>query len=90
MSYDNANPESSGGESAPVNPSRAASRDAKHDKLHDCPICRRQFRRSDTKVMPFCSPRCQQVDLGRWFNESYGFPYEGDDRPEELEPPDGE
>lgn len=28
--------------------------------------------------MPFCSKRCQQIDLGMWLNESYGFPYEGD------------
>ena len=86
MSYDNANPEPSGGQSASANSSRAASRDGRQEKMHDCPICGRQFRRLETKTMPFCGPRCQQVDLGRWFNESYGFPYEGTDRPEGTEP----
>jgi hypothetical protein len=33
--------------------------------------------------MPFCSLRCQQIDLGRWLNEEFSVPY---DRPEE--PPD--
>lgn len=23
---------------------------------------------------PFCSERCRQVDLGRWFTESYAVP----------------
>ncbi len=23
---------------------------------------------------PFCSRRCADVDLGRWFNESYAIP----------------
>lgn len=32
--------------------------------------------------MPFCSKRCQQVDLGMWLNESYGFPCEGNDTAE--------
>jgi endogenous inhibitor of DNA gyrase (YacG/DUF329 family) len=46
-----------------------------------CPICDRLFSREATPAMPFCSVRCQQIDLGRWFNESYGMPYEGEDRP---------
>ncbi len=29
--------------------------------------------------MPFCSVRCQQIDLGRWLDEKFGVPYEGDD-----------
>lgn len=28
--------------------------------------------------MPFCSKRCQQIDLGNWLTEGYGIPYEGD------------
>lgn len=26
--------------------------------------------------MPFCSERCQRIDLGRWLDERYGLPYE--------------
>jgi endogenous inhibitor of DNA gyrase (YacG/DUF329 family) len=29
--------------------------------------------------MPFCSVRCQQIDLGRWFNEEIGVPLEPED-----------
>ena len=86
MSYDNANPESNGGDFSSVNPSRSAKRDTKHDKGFDCPICGRKFRRSETQAMPFCSSRCRQVDLARWFNESYGLPYEGEETAEESEP----
>jgi len=42
--------------------------------------------------MPFCSKRCQQIDLGKWLTEGYGIPYEGDSnepRYERNEPSDG-
>jgi endogenous inhibitor of DNA gyrase (YacG/DUF329 family) len=26
--------------------------------------------------LPFCSERCRQIDLGRWFSEEYGLPIE--------------
>lgn len=29
--------------------------------------------------MPFCSSRCQQIDLGRWFSEDIGLPIEPED-----------
>ena len=60
---------------------------AKLNKLR-CPICDRMFAREATKSMPFCSVRCQQVDLGRWFNESYGMPYEGEGGPEGFDSPE--
>jgi endogenous inhibitor of DNA gyrase (YacG/DUF329 family) len=34
--------------------------------------------------MPFCSRRCQQIDLGRWFNEEIGLPVEDIDPDEEV------
>ena len=36
-----------------------------------CPICRKP--RSDT-FAPFCSSRCKDRDLARWFNEDYAVP----------------
>jgi len=27
--------------------------------------------REDLPTRPFCSTRCQQIDLGRWLNEEY-------------------
>ncbi|UCG31717.1 MAG: DNA gyrase inhibitor YacG [Phycisphaerales bacterium] len=41
-----------------------------------CPTCRRLFDADDPSVRPyrpFCSKRCQLIDLGKWFNEEYGF-----------------
>jgi endogenous inhibitor of DNA gyrase (YacG/DUF329 family) len=36
--------------------------------------------------MPFFSPRCQKVDMGRWLNEAYGLPYEGEGVAEGMGP----
>jgi uncharacterized protein len=40
-----------------------------------CPICGRPAEgRERNKAFPFCSPRCRQVDLGKWLNEEYRVP----------------
>ncbi len=36
-----------------------------------CPTCGRP---TEARFRPFCSTRCQQLDLGRWLNESYRVP----------------
>jgi endogenous inhibitor of DNA gyrase (YacG/DUF329 family) len=36
-----------------------------------CLICQKII---DNKYRPFCSARCQQVDLHRWFGEVYAMP----------------
>ena len=33
-----------------------------------CPTCKEA---STEKHHPFCSKRCSEIDLGRWFNGSY-------------------
>ncbi|MBX2810586.1 MAG: DNA gyrase inhibitor YacG [Myxococcales bacterium] len=38
--------------------------------LRKCPVCEQEVR-PDTKYRPFCSPRCKDVDLGSWLQESY-------------------
>lgn len=38
-----------------------------------CPICSKP---SAPEFKPFCSARCKQVDLGRWFGERYAVPGE--------------
>jgi len=38
-------------------------------KTHKCPICGKLT--ADTAYLPFCSKRCADVDLNRWFNGSY-------------------
>jgi len=48
-----------------------------------CPICRKP---ADDALRPFCSKRCADVDLQRWFTGRYAIPAsaveEGDDVPE--------
>jgi endogenous inhibitor of DNA gyrase (YacG/DUF329 family) len=38
-----------------------------------CPICGRP---AQPAYRPFCCRRCADVDLGRWFSESYRVPVE--------------
>jgi endogenous inhibitor of DNA gyrase (YacG/DUF329 family) len=33
-----------------------------------CPVCKRV---ASEDVKPFCSTRCKEVDLGRWFTGAY-------------------
>ncbi len=47
-----------------------------------CSLCGEPFDRQDSTVFPFCSVRCQQIDLGHWLNEDFGLPVAGhEDRP---------
>lgn len=52
-------------------------------KIHKCPICHKVF--TDEKYVPFCSKRCADVDLGRWFNGSYAVASEDLDEMETIE-----
>lgn len=35
-----------------------------------CPICGRQVK-FGAPLMPFCSARCREIDLGEWAREKY-------------------
>ena len=40
-----------------------------------CPICGEEAKpRSANKAFPFCTARCQSIDLGKWLNEDYRVP----------------
>ena len=47
-----------------------------------CPICHKE---TDQKYRPFCSKRCADIDLGKWFDGTYTL--ESD---EELSAPSGD
>ena len=95
MSYDHTNSDYEGGDSLSQSDSShhsaSASRSSNQEshragspanasaKMHQCSKCGASFERSQSRHMPFCSKRCQEIDLGMWLNESYGFPYEGDE-----------
>lgn len=38
-----------------------------------CPTCKKPVELG-TAWFPFCSERCQLIDLGRWANEEYRIP----------------
>lgn len=40
-----------------------------------CPICRRPTVKGE-EYFPFCSERCQILDLGAWSSEEYRIPAE--------------
>ncbi|XDA97709.1 DNA gyrase inhibitor YacG [Sulfitobacter sp. LCG007] len=47
----------------------------------NCPICRKPTRQ---EYRPFCSKRCADIDLAKWFNGSYAVPSQDPDEAEEL------
>jgi len=51
-----------------------------------CPTCNLEFEAETSPAKPFCSKRCQTIDLGRWLDESYSLPHAPD--PEADEVPD--
>ena len=58
-----------------------------------CPHCTRQVMWPGTATYPFCSERCQLIDLGAWANGAYRIPCESLDAEEpwsEADVPEGE
>ena len=58
-----------------------------------CPVCRRPIPPAEATARhaPFCSPRCAEVDLGRWFTGQYRVPVRDDEDAggEGVDPADG-
>lgn len=57
-----------------------------------CPICERAMPGNgpqDWPKWPFCSSRCQLVDLGRWLGESYAVEAAPGEDPEDPDTPAG-
>ncbi len=50
-----------------------------------CVICGKP---QDTKYRPFCSKRCADVDLNRWFSGAYAIPAEEEREPGDEDPAD--
>jgi endogenous inhibitor of DNA gyrase (YacG/DUF329 family) len=50
-----------------------------------CPTCEREFDPATVKSLPFCSPRCRQIDLGRWLGERIGIPVRHSQQVEDAE-----
>ena len=52
-----------------------------------CPTCGR--RAAAERYRPFCSARCADVDLGRWFSGRYAIPTTEPEHDDEDGPSDG-
>ncbi len=48
-----------------------------------CPICGKPVMQD---YRPFCSKRCADVDLGRWFGETYRVPTNEEETPQGVDP----
>jgi endogenous inhibitor of DNA gyrase (YacG/DUF329 family) len=48
-----------------------------------CPTCRKETEWENNPYRPFCSDRCQLIDLGAWIEERYRIPQESDELPGE-------
>lgn len=48
-----------------------------------CPMCEKT---AQADFKPFCSKRCADLDLGKWFTGSYAIPGEPSDQAEENPP----
>jgi len=56
--------------------------DKKTGRRERCPICAKE---TVADYAPFCSKRCADIDLHRWFSGSYAIPaVEDDDEAEET------
>ncbi|MEZ5930930.1 MAG: DNA gyrase inhibitor YacG [Alphaproteobacteria bacterium] len=45
--------------------------DVRPKKTPRCPQCGKP---RDKRYRPFCSPRCRDLDLGKWLDGSYAIP----------------
>ena len=50
---------------------------------HKCPICGRP---AEPDQRPFCSRRCADLDLQRWFSGAYAVPAAEDESAAEVDP----
>jgi endogenous inhibitor of DNA gyrase (YacG/DUF329 family) len=55
-------------------------------KALKCPRCGQAATKDGNKAFPFCTPRCQLIDLGRWLDEEYRIPAEPADPEEVIDP----
>ena len=52
-----------------------------------CPECGKPSAR---ETYPFCSPRCKDIDLNRWFSGAYVIPARADEDDEADQPKSGD
>ena len=50
---------------------RMSDRNEEHPRTPRCPLCGKP---RVQRYRPFCSARCRDVDLGRWFDAAYAVP----------------
>jgi hypothetical protein len=53
-----------------------------------CPICKKAPPEEHPPHYPFCSERCQQIDLSAWLDGKYAIPAEDSPPSEDSESPE--
>lgn len=48
-----------------------------------CPVCKKKTLWKNNLFRPFCSERCQLIDLGKWASDEYRIPGEKKDASDE-------
>jgi endogenous inhibitor of DNA gyrase (YacG/DUF329 family) len=51
-----------------------------------CPICKKEAAPAG-RYVPFCSERCQLIDLGNWASDKYRIPTPAEEDEEQGEEP---
>lgn len=51
-----------------------------------CPLCKKKVEFKDNPYRPFCSERCQLIDLGEWALEKRAVPADHTPRDEDDSP----
>jgi hypothetical protein len=52
-----------------------------------CPMCRKKTAWEGNPYRPFCSERCQLIDLDNWLSERYGISTSAETRDKTGAPP---
>ncbi len=60
----------------PQSPAGGPGNEVAKRTLLACSYCGTRYVLEFSRFRPFCSQRCQQMDLRNWLTESYGLPYE--------------
>jgi endogenous inhibitor of DNA gyrase (YacG/DUF329 family) len=62
------------------------ARPARRRPPRSCPICGKP---ASEDAYPFCSKRCADIDLNRWFSGAYAIPSKDEDEAERADPDAG-
>ena len=63
----------------PADPPKDAGKESKEPSKPTAKPCPECGKPANPATLPFCSPRCRDVDLNRWLSGSYAIPGKKDE-----------